>query len=85
MQEQYVTVTVFDQNETKKKVVEVPLSMKMGAFKKAVREALTMDANLPCILRLKRTGTEMNDEDTFKTAGIQDKDVFKLLTNNPGG
>lgn len=85
MQEQYIIVTVFDQNETKKKETEVPLSMKMGAFKKAAREALKMDANLPCRLQLKRTGTEMNDEDTFKTAGIQDKDVFKLITNNPGG
>lgn len=84
-QEQYVQVTVWDQNETNKKDVDVPLSMKMEAFKKAVKAELKIDAALPCRLLLKRTGTNMNDEDTFQSAGIQNKDVFKIMTNNPGG
>ncbi|GET41495.1 hypothetical protein [Microseira wollei] len=84
-QEQYVQVTVWDQSETNKKDVDVPLSMKMRAFKEAAKQSLKVDAALPCRLQLKRTGTDMNDEDTFQSAGIQNKDVFKLMTNNPGG
>lgn len=84
-QEQYVQVTVWDQNETNKKDVDVPLSMKMKAFKEAVRKELKVDAALPCLLQSKKTGTNMNDEDTFQSAGIQNKDVFKLTTTNAGG
>ena len=84
-QEPSVKITLWDQNETLKKDVEVPLSMKMAAFKKASKAALKVDAALPCRLQLKRTGTDMNDEDTFQSAAIQNNDVFKLMTNNPGG
>lgn len=85
-EEQCIKVTVWDQNGTLKKDVDnAPMSMKMATFKRGAKKALNVDDALQCRLQLKRTGTEMNDEDTFQSAGIQNNDVFKLMTSNPGG
>ena len=81
---EYIRVTVWDNNETFMKDVDVPLDMSLGDFKAAVKDVFKVDAHTRFCLLLRRTGTDVNTQDTFQSAGIQNNDEFKLVVCTTG-
>ena len=81
---EYITVTVWDQNKTCRKDVNVPLEMSLGDFKAAAKDVFNLDVQIPICLRLMRTGTDVNTQDTFQSAGIQNNDKFELVVCTTG-
>jgi molybdopterin/thiamine biosynthesis adenylyltransferase len=82
--EEYITVTICERNQNLIKAADVPITMTFGAFKASAKEVFNMPANIPICLRLKRSGTDVNNEDTFQSAGIQDYDEFEIALSNDG-
>lgn len=79
-----ITVTVRNLSGNFRKTTEVDLDMRLGDFRQAAQE-LEGKSGVICHLVLEKNNKQVNEDDTFVSAGIESGTVFILTSDDQGG